>query len=94
MQYARVSIYTTDHLDALVAGSRSVTDELRQVDGFSHAYLLVDRDHKRAISITFWDDEHALNASSRRADELRERGAGPAAASVDPVETFEVFLTA
>lgn len=93
MQYARVSIYGADDLDELLAGFESVTDDLKQIDGFSHAYFMADRNHKRAISITFWDSEDALNASSRQADELRKRGTAPAGASVDSVEAFEVALT-
>jgi heme-degrading monooxygenase HmoA len=93
MQYARVSLYSADDSDALLAGFESVTDELKQIDGFSHAYFMVDRKHKRGISVTFWDDEDALNASSQRADELRQRGTSPAGASVESVESFEVGLT-
>jgi heme-degrading monooxygenase HmoA len=93
MQYARVSTYSSDDPDALMAGFEGVTDELKQVAGFSHAYFLIDPNHKRGISITFWDDEAALNESSRTADELRERGAGEGRASIDSVESFQVRLT-
>jgi heme-degrading monooxygenase HmoA len=94
MQYARVSVYGADDTDALVAGFESVTAELKQVDGFSHAYFMVNPNNRRGISITFWDDEDALRESSSRADELRQRGAGHASASVVSVDTFEVRLTA
>jgi hypothetical protein len=94
MQYARLSMYSGDDPDALMAGFEAVTDELKQVDGFSHAYFMIDPDHKRGVSITFWESKSALEESAQKADELRQRGAGQGGASIDSVESFEVRLTA
>jgi hypothetical protein len=44
-------------------GFRSVTDSLVGIDGFSHAYFMVDRDSGRAMWITILDSEEALTGS-------------------------------
>lgn len=88
--HARVSTYETDDPDGLVQGFQSVTYELEQLEGFSHAYFLVDRGTGRALSITIWDSEDALNASSSVADQLRARGARPGEAQVISVDSYEI----
>ena len=91
--HARVSTYQATDSDKLVAGFRSVTDALEQVDGFSHAYFMVDRDSGKAMSITIWENEDALNASVSKADELRKRGTEPSGTTVESVQHYEIPLT-
>jgi heme-degrading monooxygenase HmoA len=92
--HARLSTYRTDDPEALVSGFASVTDELEQVDGFSHAYFLVNRETGKAASITIWENEEALNESVAKADELRQKGTQPSGASIESVDHFEVAHTA
>jgi heme-degrading monooxygenase HmoA len=92
--HARLSTYQTDDPEGLVSGFVSVTDELEQVDGFSHAYFLVNRETGKAASITIWESEEALDASVAKADELRQRGTQPSGASIESVDHFEVAHTA
>lgn len=92
--HGRLSTYHTDDPDALVRGFESVTEELEQVEGFSHAYFLVDRESGRAASLTLWETEEALRASSAKADELRQRGVQPSGGSIDSVDNFEVVVRA
>ena len=92
--HARLSMYQTDDPEGLVSGFVSVTDELEQVDGFSHAYFLVNRETGKAASITIWESEEALDASVAKADELRQRGTQPSGASIESVDHFEVAHTA
>jgi heme-degrading monooxygenase HmoA len=91
--FARVSTYRAADGDKLVEGFRSVADPLEQMDGFSHAYFLVDRAGGKAISITVWKDEQALSASAAKADELRKQGADAGGGSIESVEHYEVGLT-
>jgi hypothetical protein len=91
--HARVSTYQTGDPDRLVEGLRSVTDELEGTDGFSHAYFMIDRESGRAMSITLWDSEEALNASARTADSLRKRGTEPSGTSIESVQHYEIPLT-
>jgi heme-degrading monooxygenase HmoA len=91
--HARLSIYETDDPDGLVSGFESVTDELEQVEGFSHGYFLVDRESGKGASITIWESEDALRASSAKADELRQRGTQPSGSSIKSVESYEIVRT-
>ena len=92
--HARLSTYQTDDPEGLVGGLMSVTEELEQVDGFSHAYFLVNRETGKAASLTIWEDEKALDASVAKADELRAKGTQPTGASIEAVDHFEVVHTA
>lgn len=90
--YARVSRYTGD-ADRLIAGFESARGELEQLDGFAEAFFLTDREHSRAMSITLWESEAALQASAERAHRMRTQASEPADASVDAVESYDVPLT-
>ena len=90
--HARVSTYQGDG-DRLVEGFEGVTDALTAVDGFSHAYFLVDRESGKGMSITFWKSEDALLASAARADELRRQGAEAGGSEIESVQHFEVGMT-
>ena len=89
--HARVSSYQASDPERLVEGFRSVTDSLEGIDGFSHAYFMVDHASGKAMSITIWDSEDALNASVSQADELRKRAASGTA--IQSVQHYEIPLT-
>ena|SRR5919204_1455628 len=91
--FARVSRYRGDAA-RLREGFEAVTGELEQLEGFSHAYFLTDREHSRAMSITLWITEEALTASAERAHQMRTQATEPAEASIESVESYEVVLTA
>jgi heme-degrading monooxygenase HmoA len=91
--HARVSTYQGNDCDGLIEGFRSITDDLEQVDGFSHALFLVDRESGKAMSITVWENEDALNASVAKADELRRRGTQPSGTQIESVQHYEVPIT-
>ena len=92
--HARVSTYQTEDPDGLVRGFASVTEELERMDGFSHGYFLVDRETGKAASITIWDSEDAVRASSSQADQLRQQGTGPSGSQILSVDSYEVVHTA
>jgi heme-degrading monooxygenase HmoA len=91
--FSRVSRYRGDAAQ-LRKGFEAVTAELEQLEGFSHAYFLTNREHSRAMSITLWDSEDALTASAERAHKMRTQATEPADASIESVESYEVVLTA
>jgi heme-degrading monooxygenase HmoA len=91
--HARLSTYQTENPESLIAGFESVTNDLEQVEGFSHAYFLVDRATGKAASITIWESEDALNESVAKADELRKKGTQPSGASIGSVDHFEIVQT-
>jgi heme-degrading monooxygenase HmoA len=91
--FARVSAYTAADAEKLLEGFRTLTGPLEQIDGFSHAYFLIDRASGKALSITIWESEQALSASAAKADELRKQGTTSGGGSVESVENYEIGLT-
>ena len=91
--FARVSTYSGGDAERLLQGFADVTEPLEAIDGFSHAYFLVDRASGKGMSITIWASEEALNASVAKADELRSRGAAAGGAQIESVQHYEVGLT-
>jgi heme-degrading monooxygenase HmoA len=91
--HARVSTYTGE-ADALLDGFQAATEPLEKIEGFSHAYFLLDRVNNRGMSITIWESEDALLASAARADELRKGATEPSGSTIDSVEQYEIALTA
>jgi heme-degrading monooxygenase HmoA len=90
--FARVSTYRGD-ADRLLQGFAGFTEPLEAIDGFSHAYFMVNRETGRGMSITIWDSEEALNASVAKANELREQGAEAGGAEIEAVEHYEIGMT-
>ena len=90
--FARVSTYRGDG-DRLLQGFADVTEPLEAMEGFSHAYFMVDRESGKGMSITNWESEDALQASAAQADELRSRGAEAGGATIESVENYEIGLT-
>ena len=91
--HARISTYTGE-AEALSEGFRSATQSLESIPGFSHGYFLVDRANNKGTSITIWESEDALRASSSRAEELRKGAADSAGGTVESVENYEIVFTA
>ena len=85
--FARVSTYRAADADKLLEGFQSVTDPLEQIDGFSHAYFLVDRASCKALSITMWESEQALSPAWPRPMSCASRGPKRAAARSSPSST-------
>jgi heme-degrading monooxygenase HmoA len=77
--HARVSTYQTDNSDRLIEGFESVSGELEQMDGFSHAYFMVDRGSGKALSVTIWESEDALRGTARRRTSCGKRAPNRAA---------------
>lgn len=91
--FARISTYRAEDADKLVQGFDRVTDPLEALEGFSHAYFLVDRASGKGMSMTVWHTEEALNASVAKADEMRKQATDSAGGTIEAVEHYEVALT-
>src|ERR687884_555382 len=90
--FARVSTYRGDGA-RLLEGFADVSAPLEAIDGFSHAYFMVDRESGKGMSITIWHSEEALLASAAKADELRSKGAAAGGAEIESVQHYEIGLT-
>ncbi len=54
--------------------------------------MLVDRGTGKALTITLWSSEDAVQASAERASQMRSDAAGGAGMSIDSVGTYEVAV--
>jgi hypothetical protein len=92
--HARVTTLsgTPADIDAGVANFRDNVVPYTKSDG-KGAILLVDRGSGKALAITLWQDEAAMQASEERANALRADAAEQIGASQQPsVERFEVAV--
>jgi len=70
-----------------------VMSAVKKMAGFKGAYFLVDRKSGKEVSITLWDKEKDLQASTKAADHLRAQASQTVAASKSPtVEIYEVAV--
>ena len=93
--FARITTYHTADPSSyweLEQGQRfraRVREKLRQMDGYEGSYYFVDRQSGKAITITLWESEEAMNRSEEAVRPLRKQMAGGLANIVD-VERYEV----
>jgi heme-degrading monooxygenase HmoA len=93
--FARVTAYHADQDSGkLLEAFQDTIGPLQQVEGFSHAYFLVDADTGRAVSMTIWESERAMQASESGGQERRRRRSEISGASVDSVDHYQVGLIA
>ena len=80
-----------DEVDAGVTYLRSqMLPAARQVDGFHGMIGLVDRQRGKAVTVTLWASEEALNTSEAAGARLRAGGGAPPHQAV--VERYEVVV--
>ena len=93
--FARVSTYRSDEdTDRLLTGFQDTIGPLQQVEGFSHAYFMVDPETGTAISMTIWETQDAMSASAASAEERRQARSDASGASVESVNLYEIGLMA
>ena len=93
--FARVTAYQADEDPRkLMEAFQDTIGPLQQVEGFSHAYFLIDADTGRGVSMTIWESQGAMAASEPGGEERRRRRTEVSGASVDSVDHYEVGLIA
>lgn len=92
--FARVARYKIpeESLDDAVEGFKEAVEQLRRIQGNSGGYLLVDRDNSTALTVTFWENRTALEASEVQASRLRSEVVGPYGGEIQAVDRCEVAL--
>jgi hypothetical protein len=89
----RVTWTRFDRLDGAIDTYRlGLLPELRRLDGFCSASLMLDRDAGIAVSSVTYDDPRTMSATRNRADALRSRGAEEAGVEILEVGEFELAL--
>jgi heme-degrading monooxygenase HmoA len=91
--FARVSVYQAEpgRIDD-VARSFQDRRSVQELQGFVDAFVLVDRNSGKAMTLTLWESEQAANESAEKAKELRNSAVEEFGGSVESVETYEVAL--
>jgi heme-degrading monooxygenase HmoA len=92
--FARVARYrfAEDRYDEAVDAFRTASEGLREIEGNTGGYLLVDRENCTALTVTFWEDRAAMEASEVRASRLRNEAIGAVEGDVEAVDRCEVAL--
>jgi heme-degrading monooxygenase HmoA len=66
---------------------------VKKMAGFKGAYFLVNRKSGKEVSITLWDTEKDMQASTKAADQLRAQASQTVAAAKPPtVDIYEVAV--
>ena len=70
-----------------------VMPAVKKMAGFKGAYFLVNRKSGKEVSITLWDTEKDMQASTKAADQLRAQASQTVAAAKPPtVDIYEVAV--
>ena len=93
--FARVTRYHADEdTNQLLEGFQETIGALQIVAGFSHGYFMVDPKTSEAASMTVWESEEAMTASTESAEERRRQRTESGHGSVVSVDTYEIGLIA
>jgi heme-degrading monooxygenase HmoA len=92
--YARVSTYelASEKLEDGIRGFRDAIERIQELDGLQEVYLLVDRETGQAVTITLWNDAHAMSSSRVAASRARSEAARAADGEIKSTCEYEIVL--
>ena len=92
--FARVARYRfpENRHDEAVEAFRAAAEQLREIQGNTGGYLLVDRDNSTALTLTFWENRGAMEASEVHASRLRSTAINEVEGEVQAVDRCEIAL--
>jgi heme-degrading monooxygenase HmoA len=76
----------------VVPAFRDAVERLREIDGNKGGYLLIDRDNSAALTVTFWENQAAMEASEVAASRLRSEAINTVEGEIQAVNRCEVAL--
>jgi predicted secreted protein len=76
----------------VVPAFRQAIERLREIEGASGGYLLIDRDNSMALTFTFWENQAAMEASEVAASRLRSEAINAVDGEIQAVHRCEVAL--
>ena len=94
--FARVTTYelaegrASESIDAF----QPAIDQVRELEGLVDAYFMVERDGRRAMTMTLWESLDAMERSRVAASTARTDAASIVAAEVSSTYEFEVGIRA
>ena len=94
--FARVSRYDLpgNRVEDAFASFGEALGQIKELDGFFEAYLLVNRDSECAATITLWSSAASMDASRVTATRLRTEAAQAVDGVVTSSQEFEVAIHA
>jgi hypothetical protein len=92
--FARVVRYKVSEakFGEVVPAFRDAVEQLRDIGGNKGGYLLIDRDNCTATTVTFWENQAALEASEVAASRLRSEAINAVEGEIQNVDRCEVAL--
>jgi heme-degrading monooxygenase HmoA len=92
--FARVVRYQIpqSRFGEVVPAFREAVESLRDIEGSTGGYLLIDPDNSTALTITLWESRDALQRSEMRASRLRGEAVDKVDASIQATDICEVAL--
>ena len=81
-----------DQMDQFVQPMQQTAPAIRESNGFRAGYLLVDRQAGEAMTVTLWDTEEDLRASSPSARQIISGALQAAGATPSEPKTYEVAI--
>ena len=90
--FARVSIYEVpiEQVEAAAETFGQAIGQIREMAGLAAAYLLVNAENGRTLTMTLWDSRAAMEASRVTASRLRSEAARGLDGDVLSTEEYEV----
>jgi heme-degrading monooxygenase HmoA len=90
--FARVAVYEIPghRVEEAVASFREAIDQIRDMRGLDDVYVLVSPESDRALTMSLWDRQDAMEASRVTASRLRNDAAKVVEGSVQSVVEYEV----
>ena len=92
--FSRVARYQIpeEKLEEGIEAFREAAQEISQLEGTTGGYLLIDRDNCTALTITFWENRVAMEASEVKASRLRSAAIAEVGGEIQAVDRCEVAL--
>ncbi len=92
--FARVAVYEIPghRVEEAIASFRKATDQIRDMPGLAEVSVLISPESDRALTMSLWDRQGAMEASRVTASRLRNDAAKVVEGSVQSVVEYEVAI--
>ncbi|MGH2654399.1 MAG: hypothetical protein ACRDHV_08635 [Actinomycetota bacterium] len=92
--FARVAVYEIPghRVGDAVASFRAAVTQIREMGGLEEVYVLVSPESDRALTVSLWDRQDAMEASRIKATGLRDKAATAVEGRVQSVVEYEVAI--
>jgi hypothetical protein len=91
--FARLTVLegSPDKVDEGIRSAQEIASSAKEMPGFTGGTWAVDRSSGKAIALTLWETEQALQESETWGQQVRQDAASTVAGHVVSVERYEVI---